>query len=200
LNGTWDSDRDPLVALRAGDPAPFEAFVAAEGRTFLGFFRRLGASASEAEDLAQEVFLKLFRHADTYTPSGRFEAFAFRIARNAWIDRARRRAARPRLVTGDAGEGAGDGLLDSERAPGPGPEALAARHEEAGRVRRALARLSDAHRMVFELGVVQELPYAEVARLLEVPEGTVKSRMFHAVRRLRELLAEDGAGRKEDRA
>lgn len=195
MNGTRDSDPDPLVALRAGDPAPFEAFVASESRTFLGFFRRLGARPAEAEDLVQEVFLKLFRHADTYTPSGRFEAFAFRVARNAWIDRTRRRAARPRLLTGqgEAAEDEAPSEIAREPAPGPGPEALAERREEAGRVRTALARLSEAQRLVFELGVVQELPYAEISRLLDIPEGTVKSRMFHAVRRLREEL-EPGQG------
>lgn len=188
MSWTRDPDPDPLVALQAGDPAPFEAFVAAESRSFLGFFRRLGASAQEAEDLVQDVFLKLFRHADTYTPSGRFEAFAFRVARNAWIDRARRRAARPRLLSGEAGEDEGPSELLREPDREPGPAALAERGEEAGRVRAALARLSEGQRLVFELGVVQELPYAEIATLLEIPQGTVKSRMFNAVRRLRELL------------
>jgi len=191
LKGTWDFDRDPLVALREGDPAPFEAFVVDRGRAFLGFFRRLGAGSAEAEDLAQEVFLKLFRNASTYEPSGRFAAFAFRVARNAWIDRQRRRAARPRPF------GAGRERQGEER-PGPAPEPpsrgadpseRAERREEAARVRSALRRLPEHQRLVFELGVVQELSYREIASLLEIPEGTVKSRMFHAVRKLRELLA-----------
>lgn len=190
MNRAWDSDGDPLVALQAGDPSLFEAFVAAESVTFLGFFRRLGAKPTEAEDLVQEVFLKLFRHAETYTPTGRFPAFAFRIARNAWIDRSRRLAARPRLVSGDGDEDE-RGLLDAQPQEGPTPLALAEREEEAGRVRDALQSLSEGQRLVFELGVIQELPYVEIARLLEIPEGTVKSRMFHAVRRLREVLEGD---------
>jgi len=191
LKGTWDSDRDPLVALQAGDAALFEAFVADESPTFLAFFRRLGVGPSEAEDLVQEVFLKLFRHADTYQPSGRFEAFAFRIARNAWIDRSRRRGVRPRLVSaaGDDDDGDQPGLEVPDT--GPGPEARTETLEEAGRVGAALSQLSEGQRMVFELGVVQELAYHEIARLLEIPEGTVKSRMFHAVRKLRSLLEPD---------
>jgi RNA polymerase sigma-70 factor (ECF subfamily) len=188
LKGTWDSERDPLVALQAGDPALFEAFVRSESPTFLAFFRRLGVGASEAEDLVQEVYLKLFRHAATYQPSGRFQAFAFRIARNAWIDRSRRGAVRPRLVGGAPDED-GEARLALE-VPGtaPQPAALAETREEAGRVGLALRQLSEGQRLVFELGVVQELGYSEIARLLEIPEGTVKSRMFHAVRKLRALL------------
>lgn len=193
MTGTWDSERDPLVALRGGDPAPFEAFVVAESSTFLAFFRRLGASSGEAEDLVQEVFLKLFRHADTYEPSGRFRAFAFRIARNAWIDRRRRLASAPRVAARgeDASGEEAEEPLAREVASLPGPALIAERREEAGRVGAALGQLSEGHRLVFELGVVQELSYQEIARILEIPEGTVKSRMFHAVRKLRALLEEE---------
>lgn len=186
MKGTWDSGRDPIVALAAGDSSLFEAFVLKETSTFLGFFRRLGVGPSEAEDLVQEVFLKLFRNANTYQPTGRFQAFAFRVARNAWIDRSRRAALRPRNL---------EGLSKDEDSPAfdapsddPRPEVHAQNKEEALRVGEALLQLSEAQRLVFELGVIQELPYGEIASALEIPEGTVKSRMFHAVRNLRQLL------------
>jgi len=92
LRQRWDGNRDPLAALAAGQPALFEAFVIAETGTLLGFFRRLGARPGEAEDLVQETILKLFRGAKNYQPSGRFESYAFRAAKNVWID-GRRRAA-----------------------------------------------------------------------------------------------------------
>jgi RNA polymerase sigma-70 factor, ECF subfamily len=189
LKGTWDSDRDPLVALRAGDATLFEDFVRTESRTFLAFFRRLGATPAAAEDLVQDLFLKMFRHANTYQPSGKFQAFAFRIARNAWIDQKRRTLVRPKWGSGKAG--------DEDDAPefdvpeeAPQPAAIVERKEEADRVLEALDGLSEGQRLVFELGVVQELPYSEISALLEIPEGTVKSRMFHAVRKLREILSE----------
>ena len=101
---------DPLVALREGDPGPFEAFVTSETGRFLGFFGRLGASRSEADDLVQETFLKLFRLASQhaagadYAAQGRFEAYAFRVARNVWIDRSRRRSVQPGHSAQDATE------------------------------------------------------------------------------------------------
>ena len=197
MKGTWDSDRDPLVALQAGNPGLYEDFVSLESTTFLAFFRRIGASRSEAEDLVQDVFLKMFRNVSTYQPSGRFEAYAFRVARNAWIDRQRRRAARPRLVGSGRDEEDERSLLETA-AEMPSPRLVAEQKEEAGRVQAALDHLSEGHRLVFELGVVQELAYSEISRLLEIPEGTVKSRMFHAVRKLREVLegAREGGERR----
>ncbi len=188
MKGTWDSGRDPIVALAAGDPSLFEAFVLKETSTFLGFYRRLGVEPSEAEDLVQEVFMKLFRYADSYQPSGRFEAYAFRIARNAWIDRSRRAALRPRRSQEVMQDGE---LVPSLQvaAPAESPSVLVERKEEATRVEAALQHLSEAQRSVFELGVIQELPYQDISAVLMIPEGTVKSRMFHAVRKLRQLLA-----------
>jgi len=191
LKGTWDADRDPLAALRGGDASLFEDFVRREAGPLTGFFVRLGAGADEAEDLAQETFLKMFRARDTYQPRERFTAYAYRVARNAWVDRVRKSAARPRAAAGwDPGL---DGPPAEERIPDRGAEVgreLGLR-EEAARLTAALTQLSEAQRAVFELGVVQELSYPEISAALEIPVGTVKSRMFHAVRKLRGLLGEE---------
>ena len=185
----WDFDRDPLVALRHGDPGPFEAFVTSETTTFLGFYLRLGAKRPEAEDLVQELFMKLFRHAETYRPQDRFAAFAYRVARNAWIDRQRRSARAEDLTqTLAASE---EARQRSQESRSEWPVSELAQREEIERLNEALGELPEHHRMVFDLGVRQELPYAEISALLEIPIGTVKSRMFHAVRKLREALEGD---------
>src|SRR6185503_19608856 len=77
-------------------------------RTLIAYFRQRGLSSGRAEDLAQEVFLKLYQSAARYQPEERFEAYCFRVARNAWIDACRRRGANPDLLNPD--------LLD-EHAP-----------------------------------------------------------------------------------
>jgi len=194
LKGDRDRDRDPLAALRAGDVGPFEDFVRAGTGSLLAFFRRLGADAQAAEDLTQETFLKMFHAAARYEPRERVEAYAFRVARNAWVDHCRRRAARPHdavgssLDAGPARSGAGaDGPL---AADGPGALEGLMRRESAERLRAAVGELPETHRLVVELALMQELPYGEIAAVLEIPVGTVKSRMFHAVRKLREALAE----------
>ncbi len=187
MRGSWDRECDPLAALSAGDPTVYEDFVRQEIGTFLGFFQRMGADLQEAEDLTQEVFLKLFQHARRYRPDERFTAFAFRVARNAWVDRSRRRAVRG--AGRASGDPSSDGLelLQKDEGSSDVLEACA-QGEEARSLLSALAGLSEAHRSVFELGAMQALSYAEVSDLLGIPVGTVKSRMFHALRRLREVL------------
>jgi RNA polymerase sigma-70 factor (ECF subfamily) len=178
-----DEDRDPLAALQAGDPRAFEAFVRARAGSLAGFFQQLGAERGEAEDLTQDVFLKLYRGAAHYRAEGSFAAYCMRLARNAWIDRQRRRAARPAelFAAADAPESEPEGR---ERPPGA---ALEAREEEA-RLRRALGSLPSGQARAFDLAVIRARPYAEVAAALGIPVGTVKSRVHHAVRALRAAL------------
>jgi len=193
--------RDPLAALAAGDPGPFESFVAAEAPLLLAFFQHLGARRAEAEDLAQDTFLKLFQTADQYCPDGRFRGYAYRVARNAWIDRARRDAYAPRAAEGAGGAALGEADLTALADRGAEePSARIEAREDAGRLAAAIAALPEAQRLAFELGVVRELPYADVALVLDVPVGTVKSRVFNAVRRLRELLQEGAPARAREGA
>lgn len=185
--GSRDESPDPLDALRAGDPQPFEAFVGQWTGRLVGFFRRLGAERSEAEDLTQDVFLKVYRSSSTYQARSALSAYVLRVARNAWIDRRRRQGARP--IT-QAQEAQGDGELPPQW-PDPhaqDPRSALEQDEQTRRLRAALARLPALHAEVFELAVLQERPYAEIAQLLDIPVGTVKSRVFHALRKLREGL------------
>jgi len=176
----WNLPRDPLLALQEGDPAPFEDFVRSHARTLIAFFRQRGASPGRSEDLAQEVFLKLYQGAARYRPEERFPSYCFRVARNAWIDECRRAGVRPELGSGAAEEG----LPDPPAEPEDPTHGLVLEEEEET-LRRLLGTLPETHRAVFELAVLGELGYAEISALLGIPEGTVKSRMFYAVRRLR---------------
>jgi RNA polymerase sigma-70 factor (ECF subfamily) len=195
LTGAWHFDRDPLAALREGDAGLYEAFVHSHAPTLIGFFRRLGADREESEDLAQDVFLKLYRSASTYEPRCAFPAFVLRVARNAWIDRRRRRAAEPRALS--FFEPLPDGeVVDRVGAGGGEAERRASVREEGARLAAAIGALPELHASAFELAVVQGLPYSQVAEILSIPVGTVKSRVFHAVRKLRAALegaAEGGA-------
>ncbi len=189
MKGIWDFDRDPLAALGKGNPGPFEDFVRTETATLVGFFRRLGAGRAEAEDLTQDVFLKLFRSVPTYEPRGAFDAYALRVARNAWVDRRRRRAARPATRSlHPQPDREGGGLEPDLAAVDAGPEQQAGQREELQRLERAVRSLPERQLEIFELAVVQGLAYARISELLGIPLGTVKSRVFHAVRRLRETL------------
>jgi RNA polymerase sigma-70 factor (ECF subfamily) len=180
----WELSRDPISALQEGESGPFEAFVRSHTRIFFGFFRRQGASPDRSEDLTQDVFLKLYNQVDRYREEERFSAFCFRIARNIWIDDRRRAASRRARL-----EVAGEGPTEVDERMGP-PE-NASLMEEGERMRQALTQLPETHRAVFEMGVVQELGYAEIGEQLGIPVGTVKSRMYHAIRKLRQLACDD---------
>jgi RNA polymerase sigma-70 factor (ECF subfamily) len=192
MKGSWDRERDPLVALGLAQPGLFEEFVRTEAATLIAFFQRLGGSRVEAEDLAQEVFFKLYRHATNYQPQGTFEAFAMRIARNAWIDRRRREAARVPARAFETLDAQPAGSREPT-APATEPDRRLVRRESRARLAQALTRLSVNHAIIFEMAVVQSMPYPEIARELDIPVGTVKSRVFHALRYLRAELSEPRA-------
>ncbi|MEL6906530.1 MAG: sigma-70 family RNA polymerase sigma factor, partial [Planctomycetota bacterium] len=118
-----------------------------------------------------------------------FLSFAFRVARNAWIDRRRRAAHRPAEASG--GDDA-ETVFDRTAGAFEAPYERAETREESQLVQAAVGALPEGHRLVFELGVVEERPYAEISEILDIPVGTVKSRMHNAVRKVRAAL-EGGA-------
>lgn len=178
---------DPLLELRRGRAGPFEAYVRAHTGGLCLYFRRRGLSADQAADLTQEVFMRLCRAAERYEARERFDAYASRVASHVWIDHCRRTGIQGRQrPLDDAAERA---TIEVEL--GAGLE----RAEEGERLRRALAELGPDHRRTLELALLEELPYAEVAQRLAIPVGTVKSRVFHALAKLRALLELDGEPR-----
>ena len=126
-----------------------------------------------AEDLVIETFWRVYRSRATFDWTQSLQAWVRRIATNAARDHLRRR---PREV----------GLPQSLSTP-PQPDP-AVSQDIARKVRQAIAALPPRHRIVVVLALVEEVPYSEIADALGLPVGTVKSRVFHAVRRLRRRL------------
>ncbi len=153
-------------------------------------------SAMEAADRAKGAPKGETQAGTTYHDRGQFLAYAFRVARNVWIDRTRRRASAPGRTEDDASELpiSIDARRPNRSTPAPG--AAAEVRDEADRIREAIAALPESHRLVFELGVLQELPYAEIAHALDIPVGTVKSRMFNAHRRIKASLVDADEARE----
>jgi len=151
----------------------------AEARKFeknlLNFFWRQNVSHFEGEDLVQETYLRLWNYRRSYRPVAKLSTFLFLLARQVRLDALRRQERRERRE-----EGWGRDRPDVQ-LPETG---------EREDVRWAVTQLSDPLREVVELGVFQDLPYAEVAEILAIPVGTVKSRMSNALKKLKELLDE----------
>ena len=150
-------------------------------RPLLNFFWRQGVSYTEGEDLVQETYLRLWKYRESYRPTAKLSTFLFLMARQVRLDAVRRETRRERRER-EWGGGRPDVAVPSQSGAD-------ARED----VRWALTRLSEPLREVVELGVFQDLPYAEVAAILEIPVGTVKSRMFHALKKLKEVFDEHGS-------
>jgi len=169
-----------MSAVMAGDRTALEELVRRHQGPLLGFFfRMLDGDRAQAEDLVQETFLRLLRQR-TYAPERAFKPWLYAVATN--LARDHQRAARSWPA------GPGDELLARlpDRAPGPDQRAVAA--AEARRVAEALGRLGADVRATLVLRYANDLTLADVAAALDVPVGTVKSRLNAGTRRLRELL------------
>jgi len=167
-------DRALVDAARAGSELAFETLVGRYRAPVLRLAYRLTHDADEANDIAQDAFLRAYRRLNEFHPDRPFGRWLFVIARNASLDAIRRRRRAARLVV--ANENAG---LE------PGPEEVALRNEEALRVHVALDALPAKYRDVLELYYLSGLRYREIALALDIPLGTVKTFISRAKRRLR---------------
>lgn len=183
-------DVDLLLRLKDGDTAAFPEIVDHFERRLIGYFYAMSSDRQVAEDCAQEVFLRVYRSREHYTPDASAATFLFRIARNYWIDRYRSQRSRvpeSSLEIGDSDERE-ERSVPMHLAPVERPEAQAEEAEDEVRLRVAIATLTPAQRSVIELGVRQGLRYEEVAAILGIPVGTVKSRVHSAIGALRRAM------------
>lgn len=190
------SDEALIEAAAGGDGAAFEALMRRYQSQVFQFVRwQPGVNERSAEDITQEVFLQLYRVAGQFRGGARFRTWFFTLARNVCRNHQRtlRRRAPERWYA--LPEEALAGLPD--RAPGP--QARCERGEAQRMVGAALVRLPAWQREVLLLREWQDLSYSEIAEVLDVPIGTVRSRLHKARASLMELLAPAG-GRGEDGA
>jgi RNA polymerase sigma-70 factor (ECF subfamily) len=146
----------------------------------LNFFVRHGVSQCEAEDLVQETYLRLWNYRDKYRRTdAKFSTFLFLLAKQVRIDALRRRIRRENR----------EDSWGREQPVEAVPAAVGAKED----VRWALDRLSQPLRDVVELAVMRDMRYFRVAKILGIPEGTVKSRMANALKKLKEIFDEQGS-------
>jgi RNA polymerase sigma-70 factor, ECF subfamily len=169
-----------LVAqARGGDREAFGTLVDRYADQARRVARAVLQDPDDADDAAQDAFLAALVKLDQYDSARPFGPWLMRIVANAATDRRRRRKVRS-AVTLDEGLVAG----------GPRPDVLAEREVLLGRLRSALGELPERRRLAVVLFDVEGYSHAEIAQVLGIPEGTVRSEVFHARRKLRALLAD----------
>ncbi len=177
--------RSLLVRLRAGDSAAVAWLYQLHHDEIRSFARRLLGDAAAAEDLVHEVFVAVPGAIARFREEGSLRSFllsiAVNLARRHVRAAARRRAALARAFA-----------VEEDRAHEPGPDACLERRELADALHCALDALPVEQRVAFVLCVVEERPSAEAAHIADVPETTIRTRLYHARRRLRDLLKKRG--------
>jgi RNA polymerase sigma-70 factor (ECF subfamily) len=183
------SDQELMARIQAGDVRAFELLYARYAHPLLNFFHQMCFDRVASEDYLQETFLRVWRARASYRPIGKVSTWLFEIAKNFWFNEREKIRRRP-FATGAGGDEAQSQIALLPDARGDGSPAAAARANEVSEaVGRAVAELSEKLRAAFVLARYQQLPYAEIAQILDIPVGTVKSRVALAEKLLRARLA-----------
>lgn len=188
LPGAPDPDRELVESWRKGEMDAFATLVRRHQRRVFGLLLRMLGSREEAEDATQDTFLNLHRHGHRFRHESRFSTFVYRVAVNAALNR--RRSLGRRRAHADAFQEAQSVATHLAPAPDPGPEQALAGDELRARLGRELRALPEALRAPVVLFDVEGLSYGEIAEVLQVAEGTVKSRIHRARQALRGRLAD----------
>jgi RNA polymerase sigma-70 factor (ECF subfamily) len=182
-------DEQLIDQALAGDRDAFGALVLRHERGLVNYIFRLVGSRDLAMDLAQETFMKVFVSLESFDPRYRFTTWLYRIASNGAIDHLRRKQPRTLSLTPPAGD---DDAQSAPAIPGhdPTPDDMLRLRELEVRLDEAIADLPVAYRQLIVLRHRQHCRYDEIARIAQLPLGTVKNRIFRAREILRERLAD----------
>jgi RNA polymerase sigma-70 factor (ECF subfamily) len=186
-SATGWSDEELVGKAVDGDRHAFESLVRRYQRSLVNhLFRQVGRQDS-ARDLAQDVFLKVYLSLSSFDPAYRFKTWLYRIASNCAIDFLRKRKPATCSLSHDPRDDRGGGLAMTLAGNGPGPDEVLRLRELQGRLEVAVRKLPADFRQLILLRHHQHCRYNEIARITDLPIGTVKNRIFRA----RELLRVD---------
>ena len=181
---SWRSDEQLLAAFVAGDESGFGALVEKYARELHPFIRRYVRDTALAEDVIQETFLQVHQSAGSFNPDRRFRPWLFTIAVNKARDHLRSRTRKREVSLGAGSSGSGEesaSYLDFLADPEAAPDRRLDGHELEQVVRGIVNRMPDHLREVLVMGYYERFPYKDMAEILDIPLGTVKSRLHAAV-------------------
>ena len=188
---TREEELAVIRRVQNGDVNAFEALVSAYEKNVYNLALRMMGNAQDAEDMAQEAFLKAYNSLPGFRGDSKFSVWLYRIVSNVCLDQLRKKSKRPTvslsMEDGDGEETQLD-LPDTAQSPEEALEKKLTREA----VRRGLAQLPEDARQILLLREIQGLSYEEIGETLGLEAGTVKSRIFRARKRLCAFLLEDG--------
>lgn len=188
------TDEELLEAYGAGETPAFRVLVERYRDELMRFLYRFMGSRDAAEDVFQEAFLQVHQSLETFDTTRRFKPWLFTIAANKGRDLHRKKNRRSALeLSAEVGEAGGPTFVDLMEIDVPAPSAALDERERDRMVQEALDTLPDHHREILLLAYFQRLTYAQMADQLDVPIGTVKSRLHAAVAKFAKAWEDHGA-------
>jgi len=182
-----------MVAYSQGDSRAFEELLRRHQRSVLNFIFRYVGNRSTAEDLVQDVFMRVIRRASSYKREAKFTTWLYTIARNICIDHSRRMQHRrtasldhPVRAEGEDRRTLGESIPSSDA----GTDRRAMGRELGAQIKSAVDNLAEDQREVFLMREYLGLPFKEISEIVGIPENTAKSRMRYALEKLRSDLSE----------
>jgi len=173
------ADNALMLRVKEGDLYQMGLLFKRYNRELFGFFYHMSGNPDASEDMVQTAFYRMIKYRNSFTGHGAFRSWMYQLARNVLLDHVEqnKRSARQHNVE-DYAERIGGGTL---------PDELLQKTEQATQLRNALARLSEAHREVLVMSEYQELKYKEIAEILNVTEGAIKTRFHRAMNELKTI-------------
>jgi len=190
------SDVDAMLRVKAGDESAFTYLIQKYRRPLVGFMYRLCHNPATAEELAQEVFLRVYRSRSSYEPSAKFSTWLYRIATNLAVNHARdTRHERPentvRLDEPDRETGTAPDLADDSISA----EEQLLKRERLAAIRTKVNALPERQRLAVMMHKYQQMDYRQIAAVMKLSESATKSLLFRAYETLREQLKEFVSGK-----
>ena len=185
------SDAEVMLRVKTGDDAAFDYLVQKYRRPIIGFMYRMARNSATAEELAQEVFLRVYRSRSNYEPSAKFSTWLYRIATNLGVNHARdtRHERAENTVNLDEPDSETGQTLDlADKTPTVEEEIL--RRERLAAIRQKVEALPERQKMAVLMHKYQQMDYRQIAEVLKLSESATKSLLFRAYETLREQLKE----------
>jgi RNA polymerase sigma-70 factor (ECF subfamily) len=185
------TDAEIMLRVKAGDQPAFDFLVQKYRRPLISFMYRMAHNTAAAEDLAQEVFLRVYRSRQTYEASAKFTTWLYRIATNLAVNHARdTRKERPEVMLSlDEPDEESGTTMDVADATMTAEEALV-RRERLAAIRGKVEALPERQRLAVIMHKYQQMDYKQIADVLKLSESATKSLLFRAYETLREQLKE----------
>ncbi len=190
-NGVELNDTDIIKQCLSGESNSYEILVNRYQKPIYNLAYRLSGNAEDAQDIAQEAFVKAYQSLQSFNPQYSFKSWLFRIAQNLSIDQLRKKSRHPQIsMNQEIEDDSGDSLQREWADPSPNARTLLIEKQKGERIEQMIQSLPEPYKTVIVLRHIEELQLEEIAQILRMPLGTVKTNLYRARNIMKDKLKE----------